>query len=319
MKLSIIVPCYNEQENVGLFYREATRVFDEYGIDYELLFINDGSRDKTLLELKKLCRLHDGHNIKIIGFARNFGKEAAIYAGLCECRGEYAVLIDADLQQRPETARDMLDILEKNPDYDCVTAYQEERNEGAFLAFCKKCFYKIINGVSDTPFVNGASDFRMMRRAMIDAVLSVKEYHRFSKGIFSWVGFETFYMPYKASERANGTTKWSFTKLLKYAIDGILGFTTAPLRFATLLGVCSAAAAAIYCVIVIIQKLFFSIDVPGYATIVVLILFLGGMQLFCTGILGEYISKIYIQSKERPIYIVKEVITNEQNKESSAD
>lgn len=310
--LSVIVPCYNEQENVELFYFEAVKAFGELYCDYELIFVNDGSTDGTFDKLYSLCKTDNAPFIKIINFSRNFGKEAAIYAGLKECKGDYALLIDADLQQSPETAFEMYNKLTSCPEYDCVTAFQKKRKEGALLSLLKNIFYKIINRLADTSFISGASDFRVFNRKVIDAILDVKEYHRFSKGIFSFVGFNTYFMPYQVKERAHGESKWSFYKLFKYAIEGIVGFSTAPLKIAMFSGLFSAIASAIYSIIVIIQKLAFGIDVPGYATIVVLLLFLGGMQLFCLGLLGEYIAKIYIQVKDRPVYIIKEVITNDK-------
>lgn len=312
MVLSVIVPCYNEQDNVTPFYTQSVEVFDKLRCSYELIFINDGSSDDTLKNLSAICESDTAHTIKVINFSRNFGKEAAIFAGLSECTGDYALLIDADLQQRPEIGCQMYKTLIENTEYDCVTAYQKERKEGAILTFFKNAFYKIINKIADTHFFAGASDFRILNRKMIDAVLSVTEYHRFSKGIFSWVGFNTFFMPYVVEERRHGKSSWSFFKLFKYAVEGIVGFTTAPLKIAMALGLISAILSAIYSVVVIIQKLAFGINVPGYATIVVLLLFLGGMQLFALGILGEYISKIYIQVKDRPVYIIKEVITNDK-------
>lgn len=312
MVLSVIVPCYNEEDNVSPFYTQAVEVFDKLLCDYELIFINDGSADNTLENLSAICENDKTHTIKVINFSRNFGKEAAIFAGLQQCKGDYALLIDADLQQRPEIGCQMYKTLIENPQYDCVTAYQKERKEGKILTFFKNTFYKLINKMTDTNFFPGASDFRILNRKMIDAVLSVTEYHRFSKGIFSWVGFNTFFMPYQVEERMHGKSSWSFFKLFKYAIEGIVGFTTAPLKFATGVGIISAILSAIYSIVVIIQKLAFSINVPGYATIVVLLLFLGGIQLFALGILGEYISKIYIQVKDRPVYIIKEVITNDK-------
>lgn len=312
MNLSVIVPCYNEQDNVELFYNEAVRAFDKLRCEYELIFINDGSSDDTLLKLRGICEKDNGRRIKVIDFSRNFGKEAAIFAGLHECDGDYALIIDADLQQRPEIACEMYKTLVTHPEYDCVTAYQEKRKEGAVLTFFKNSFYKIINWLADTNFVSGASDFRMFNRKIIDAVLSVKEYHRFSKGIFSWVGFNTCYIPYQADERTYGKSSWSFWKLFKYAIEGIVGFTTAPLKIAMVAGLFSAVVSVIYGIVVIIQKLAFGINIPGYATIVVLLLFLGGIQLFCLGLLGEYVAKIYIQVKDRPVYIIKEVFTNDK-------
>ncbi len=319
MKLSLVIPCFNEQQNILPMFEAVTKVFGSSGFSYETIFVNDGSTDKTLDELKSIYSSHPLKNIKIINFSRNFGKDAAILAGLKAAKGDYVTLIDADLQQRPEVAAEMVKILDNSPEYDCVAAYQEERHEGKVLSFFKKSFYKMINKMSETEFVNGASDFRTLRRPMVEAVLEMTEYHRFSKGIFSWVGFNTFYMPYTVSDRLNGTSKWSFFKLLKYAVDGIVAFTTFPLRLATFLGISSAVIAVIYAIIVIIQKLFFSINVPGYATIVVLILLIGGLQLFALGILGEYLSKIYIQVKNRPIYIIKEVLGDEKDKGTFAD
>lgn len=307
MKLSLVVPCYNEQDNVDLFYDAATSVLKDKDFDYELIFVNDGSRDKTMEKLRRIYERSE-ENVKVVGFSRNFGKESAIYAGLKESRGDMVCLIDADMQQRPELVLDMMDILDNDPEYDAVACYQEDRHESKVLAVFKNCFYKLINKTSEIEFKSGASDFRLLRRRVVDAVLSVSEYHRFSKGIFSWVGFNTYYMPYTVEDRANGTSKWNFGKLVKYAIDGIIAFTTLPLKLATYIGLISSAASIIYMIVVIIQKLAFHIDVPGYATIVVLILLLGGLQLFCIGVLGEYLSKTYIETKRRPIYIAKEVL-----------
>ena len=274
------MPCYNEQDNEKLFYDEAVKAFGQLHISYELIFINDGSADNTLNVLHELCASQHGTDIRVLSFSRNFGKEAAIYAGLKACKGDYAVLIDADMQQPPSTACEMFEIIRNNPEYDCVTAYQEQRSEGKVLSLFKKAFYKLINAVADTPFVSGASDFRLMSRKVVDAILSVTEYHRFSKGIFSWVGFNTFYMPYKALERANGKSTWSFFKLVKYAIEGIVGYTTAPLKLSMFVGMGSAFSSLIYALVVIIKRLAFGVDVPGYASIVVLLLLLGGLQLF---------------------------------------
>ena len=318
MKLSLVIPCYNEEKNIEPMFNAVTSVFDGAGYSYEMIFVNDGSSDKTHSELLKLYKSNYRGNMKVITFSRNFGKEAAIYAGLKASSGDYVTLIDSDLQQRPETAAEMVKVLDENSEYDCVAAFQESRHESKALVFFKKSFYRLINKMSDTEFVNGASDFRTLRRKMVEAVLEMSEYHRFSKGIFSWVGFNTKYTPYTADERANGTTKWSFFKLLKYAIDGIVAFTTFPLKLAAILGFTSAVVAVIYAIVVIIQKLCFSIAVPGYATIVVLILLIGGLQLFGMGILGEYLSKIYLQVKNRPVYIVKEVLGDDKTKETPA-
>lgn len=317
MKLSLVIPCYNEEGNVEKFYSEVKRVFEGKVSDYEFVFVNDGSKDNTYKLLKKLYDEHKESNIQVLSFSRNFGKEAAIFAGLNAVRGDIVCLIDADLQQRPEVVLQMLDIMDNDPDIDCVTAYQEERKESKLMSGMKTAFYKIINKVAEVPFVNGASDFRLMKRQMVKAVLEMGEYHRFSKGLFSFVGFNTKYMPYTVCERESGESKWNFIKLLKYAIEGIVSFTTFPLKLSAYIGFISSVASIIYLIVVVIQKLAFGISVPGYATIVVLVLLLGGLQLFCLGILGEYISKIYVQVKNRPIYILKNHLGGE--KESKKD
>ena len=304
MKLSLVVPCYNEQDNVKAFYDACRQAFAGKIDDYEIVFVNDGSKDDTWKELKALWK--QSSNIKIMNFSRNFGKEAAMYAGLQKAEGQYVTVIDADLQQRPEVVVDMVAFLEANEDYDCVAAYQQERKEGAVLSFFKKVFYKLINSMCEINFRSGASDFRTFRREMVESVLELKEYFRFSKGIFSWVGYNTYFMPYDVQERNAGNTSWSFGKLMKYAVEGIVAFTTAPLNLATWLGGISALLAGVYMLVVIIQKLCFGIAIPGYPTLVVLILFIGGIQMLLLGIIGQYISKIYIEGKRRPIYIAKE-------------
>ncbi|MDD6200672.1 MAG: glycosyltransferase family 2 protein [Firmicutes bacterium] len=311
MKLSLVVPCYNEAENVAAFRDAVVSAFDGCGYDYEIVFIDDGSRDATLHNLRKLYQEHRCP-MKVISFSRNFGKEAGLYAGLQHASGEYISLIDADLQQRPEIVRDMVKILDEKPEFDVVAAYQDRRGEGKVLSFFKKCFYSIINHLSDVTLRADASDFRTFRRSVAESILRLGEYHRFSKGIFSWVGYSTCFIPYTACERAAGRTKWSFRKLVNYAIEGIIGFSTRPLRLAAYLGVMTAFAALVYLVIVVLQKLIVGIDVPGYATIIVLILLLGGMQLFCIGIIGEYVGKTFEQSKQRPIYIAKEILGDDQ-------
>ena len=306
MKLSLVVPCYNEEGNVEKFFSEVKRVFDGKVNDYEFVFVNDGSKDKTLVNLKKLYNEQKDSHIQVLSFSRNFGKESAIYAGLNHAKGDMVCLIDADLQQRPEVVLEMLDVMNSNEDLDCVTAYQDERKESKLMTSLKSMFYKIINGIAEVRFVNGASDFRLMKRAMVDAILEMTEYHRFSKGIFSWVGFNTKYIPYTVEERESGESKWGFRKLLKYAFEGIVSFTTFPLKLSAYVGFLSSIVSIIYLIVVVVQKLAFGIDVPGYATIVVLVLLLGGLQLFSLGILGEYLSKIYVQVKNRPVYILKE-------------
>lgn len=309
MKLSLVVPCYNEEDNVRLFFKEAEKVLSGNIESYEIIFINDGSKDSTMKELKKLYYEEKGCNIKVIGFSRNFGKEAAIYAGLSQAVGEYTSVIDADLQQPLYIVLDMVKKLDENSEADCIAAYQDVRKEGKLLSFFKKSFYRLINRISDIEFVSGASDFRTFRRNVTEAVLGMQEYFRFSKGIFSWVGFEVIYIPYEAEERMSGESKWSFKKLFKYAIEGIVSFTTAPLKFATFLGAGTSIIAAIYLIVVVIQKLAFSVDVPGYTTIVGLILLLGGIQMLVLGIIGEYLARMYVQGKNRPIYLTKEILT----------
>ena len=306
MKLSLVVPCYNEEANVKRFFDEVNKAFENKVEDFEFVFVNDGSKDRTYPELKKLYKENPTSDIQVLTFSRNFGKEAAIYAGLSNAKGDMVCIIDADLQQRPEVVLEMLSEIEKDEGLDCVAAYQENRKESKTLSGLKTAFYKVINKITDVDFVNGASDFRLLKRTMVDAILEMTEYHRFSKGIFSWVGFNTKYIPYTVEERQFGETKWSYGKLFKYAFDGIISFSTFPLKLATGVGLLTAFASIIYLFVVVLQKLIFGIDVPGYATIVVLVLFLGGMQLFCLGILGEYLSKIYVQVKNRPIYILKE-------------
>ena len=307
MKLSLVVPCYNEAENVLPFHQAVFSAFKSSCFDYEIVYVDDGSKDATLHNLKKIHQSGIGR-VKIVSFSRNFGKEAALYAGLKQTEGDYICFIDADLQQRPETVLDMVQILDTQPQTDVVAAYQDRRSEGKVLSFFKKSFYKLINRLSDIDLKADASDFRTFRRSVAESILAMGEYHRFSKGIFAWVGYETSYIPYVACERVAGTTKWNFFKLVNYAVEGIIGYSTKPLRIATFLGGFTACLSMIYLVVVILQKLIAGIDIPGYATIIVLILFLGGMQLFCIGIIGEYIGKIFEQSKDRPIYIAKEII-----------
>ena len=311
MKLSLVVPCYNEAGNVQAFQDAVISAFDGCGYDYEIIFINDGSRDATLHNLRKIFKAQKCP-VKVISFSRNFGKEAGIFAGLSHTSGEYIALIDADLQQRPEIVRDMVRMLDENPDTDVIAAYQDRRGEGKILSFFKKSFYAVINKLSKVTLQPDASDFRTFRKSVRDSMLEMAEYHRFSKGIFAWVGYNTEFIPYTACERHSGATKWNFWKLLNYAIEGIIGYSTAPLRFSTCVGACTAVAAVIYLITVILQKLIWGIDVPGYATIIVLILFFGSMQLFGQGIIGEYVGRTFEQSKNRPVYIAKEYLTYEQ-------
>ena len=310
MKLSLVVPCYNEAENVIPFQEAVIQAFDGCGYDYEIVFVDDGSTDATLHNLKKIFAAQ-ACPVKVVSFSRNFGKEAGLYAGLHYASGDYISLIDADLQQRPELVREMAAILDEKKEYDVVAAYQDRRGEGKVLSFFKRCFYKIINALSNVSLQPDASDFRTFRRSVRDSILDLAEYHRFSKGIFAWVGYSTCFIPYTAQPRANGTTKWNFRKLFNYAVEGIIGYSTAPLRLATCLGGVTGIAAIIYLIAVILEKLVKGIDVPGYATIIVLILLLGSVQLFCIGIIGEYVGRTFEQTKNRPIYIAKEILNYE--------
>ena len=307
MKLCLIVPCYNEAENVQRFQDAVITAFDSCGYDYEIVFIDDGSKDATFHNLKKIFSAQKCP-VRVVSFSRNFGKEAGIYAGLQHAAGDYISVIDADLQQRPEIVRNMVKILDENDEYDIVAAYQDRRHEGKLLAGFKKCFYTLINKLSDTKLRSDASDFRTFRRSVAESMLDMGDYHRFSKGIFAWVGFNTCFIPYDAQARIAGKSKWNFRKLVNYAIDGIIGYSTKPLRIATFLGCLTAIAAIVYLIIVVLEKLLVGIDISGYATIIVLILFLGSMQLFCIGIIGEYVGKTFEQSKHRPIYLVREVL-----------
>ena len=311
--LSFVIPCYNEVGNVGVIFEAIHTVFDPENISVELVMVNDGSSDGTREKLRELFAADGGSSLKVIDFSRNFGKEAAIYAGLSNAHGERVCIIDADMQQRPEVALEMYRLLDEHPEYDCIAAYQDQRNEGKLLTFFKNRFYKMINRMCDIDFVQGASDFRMFRRNMADAILSVKEYHRFSKGIFAWVGFDTYFMPYEAQERNSGSSKWSFFKLFAYAVDGIVAYSTVPLRISTILGVVLSIFAVVYMIVLVIKTLIMGIDVPGYATTLGFVLLLGGIQLLILGILGEYMSRVYIQGKDRPIYVVKEILEGKEN------
>lgn len=307
MKLSLIVPCYNEEENIAAFQNAVMQTFCDCGYDFEIIFIDDGSTDATLSELHAAYQAQDCP-IKVVSFSRNFGKEAGILAGLRHAIGEYISIIDADLQQDPKFVRKMVQILDEDKQFDMVAAYQDSRNESKVLKFFKKFFYKTINKLSDVNLRSDASDFRTFRKKVAESILQLGEYHRFSKGIFAWVGYNTCFIPYTVNKRNAGKTKWNFGKLVNYAVDGIIGYSIKPLRIATFLGTLTGIAAMFYLVFVVLQKLIFGIAIPGYATIIVLILFLGGIQLFCIGIIGEYVGRIFEQSKDRPVYIEKEFL-----------
>ncbi len=307
MKLSVIVPSYNEEDNVSLFYDEFVKTFKSYKGEYELIFVNDGSKDNTLYELKKI--VDKGKNIKVVNFSRNFGKEAAMLAGLKESSGDFVSLIDADLQQRPEVLLDMVNLLEDHLEYDCVCAYQDSRNEGKVLTFFKNCFYKLINKISDVNFVRGASDFRAFRKSVRDALLELSEVNRFTKGIFSFVGFNTFYFSYQAEERTNGTSKWSFKSLFKYAINGILSFSMVPLKIATILGGMTIIGSFIYLIVALLLKVAISTLMLFF-----LISFFAGVQLLMIGVISEYVRLMCDEVRKRPVYIAKEVLVSKKYK-----
>ena len=304
--LSIITPCYNEEETVDYFYDEVHKAILKLDTDYEIIFVNDGSKDKTLekcLELKKL-----DNKIKIINFSRNFGKEAAMLAGMREAKGDYVVIMDTDLQDPPALLPEMMTYVESG-EYDSVATYRVSRKgEPPIRSFFARMFYKLINKMIDVEIVDGARDYRLMNRNMVDAVLKLGEYHRFSKGIFAWVGFKTKYLEYENVERVAGETKWSFCYFFKYAIDGIVGFTTIPLRLATIAGALVSSFGFIYMLYIVVKALFFGDPVAGFPSLIVIITLLGGIQLLFLGIIGEYLAKTYMESKKRPIYIVKEIL-----------
>ena len=308
MNLSFIIPCYNEEGNVKKLFEETEKVFATSGISREYVFVNDGSQDKTKAVLTELFKTEYNSNITVINFSRNFGKESAIYAGLQNAGGDYICIIDADLQQRPEVALEMYELITQSEGIDCVCAYQKERREGKAMGAVKSAFYKLINKIAEIEFKDGASDFRLFNSKVRDAVLSLGEYHRFSKGIFSWVGFNVHYLEYKAEERNSGKTKWSLGKLIKYAISGIIAFSTAPLKIAIYIGSAATAFSIIYLIVTVIRKLTSHINVDGFTQLVILISFFSGVLLFTVGIIGEYIAKIYQQVKNRPIYIASEIL-----------
>lgn len=305
--LSIIVPCYNEQESILIFYK---RVMGELkkaeNLEPEFWLVDDGSTDHTLDEMKKL-QSKSPDTIHYISFSRNFGKESALFAGLQNCTGDYIVVMDVDLQDPPELLKEMYSILLKK-NVDCVgTQRVNRKGEPPIRSFFATLFYFIINKISNTTIVNGARDYRMMTRKMVDAILMLTEYNRFSKGIFSWVGFNTEYIEYENVERVAGTTSWSFWKLFKYSLDGITDFSDAPLSIASWTGTISFVLSVIGLIIIIVRAIVIpTSSVSGWASMVCILLLFGGIQLFCLGIIGKYIGKIYIQSKKRPIYLVKE-------------
>ena len=307
--VSVIVPCFNEEEALPFFYEETTKVLSTLEEDYEIILVNDGSSDNTLKVMKELSE-KDKH-IVYLSFSRNFGKESAMYAGLCNASGDYVGFIDADLQHPPILMKQMLEAL-KTGEYDCAACRRVDRTGDSKIRtwFARK-FYKLINMISDAQMVDGAGDYRLMSRDMADAVISMSEYNRFSKGIFSWVGFRTYWIDYENVERVAGKTSWSFWGLVKYAIDGIVNFSNAPLDFASFFGLVTTLFAFAYLIFIIIKYAFVGDPVQGWATLICVILLMGGMQLFALGIMGQYIGKTYMEVKNRPHYIVSE--TNKED------
>ena len=313
MLLSIVVPCYNEQEALPYFYEEICRVAEEmkssHGADFEFIFVDDGSKDKTLSIARELHKQDE--RVRYISFSRNFGKEAGILAGLEAAKGDYVAMMDADLQDPPALLPRMLDALLEE-DYDCAATRRTNRKgEPPIRSFFARMFYKIINRLSDADIVDGARDYRLMRRRMVDAILALPEYNRFSKGIFGWVGFKTKWLEYVNVERVAGETKWSFWKLFLYSLEGIVAFTTAPLALASLIGIIFCVLAFVMILFIIVRTLLFGDPTSGWPSMVCIIFLCSGVQLFCMGVLGQYLAKTYMEVKHRPVYIVRETEQDE--------
>ena len=304
-KISLIIPCYNEEECIPIFDQEMAGIIErmqEY--EFEILYVDDGSKDKTLQVIRQLSR--DRHYVRYLSFSRNFGKEAAMYAGFCNATGDYVAVLDADLQDPPSLLPEMVRILEDG-EYDSVATRRKDREGEPFIrSFFARMFYQIINKISDADIVDGARDFRMMKREMVDVIVQMGERNRFSKGIFGWIGFRTYWYSYENKERASGETKWSFWKLLKYSLDGIVSFSQMPLNLASWMGVTCTGMSLLAILFIIFKKLAFGEDVQGWASNMCVILFIGGIQLFCLGVIGQYIGKTYAETKKRPHYIVSE-------------
>lgn len=300
--ISLIIPCYNEEKALPFFYDEATRVLSGMDVDCEMLFINDGSKDRTLEILKELAAKDS--RVKYLSFARNFGKESAMYAGFCNASGDYVAVMDADLQDPPSLLPQMLSILETG-EYDSVATRRVDRKgEPPVRSWFARRFYKLINKYSDADIVDGARDYRLMKRDMVDAILAMGEYNRFSKGIYGWVGFRTYWLPFENVERVAGETKWSFWKLFKYAMDGIISFSQAPLSIASWLGFIMTFLSFLALVFIVVRRLVFGDPVAGWASTVCVIVFIGGIQLAVLGIIGQYLAKTYMETKHRPHFII---------------
>ncbi len=304
--LSVIVPCYNEEENVAYFYAELMKneeFFRDRELELEIIYIDDGSTDGTLPEVKKLHE-RDGR-VHLVSFSRNFGKEAAMYAGLENSKGDYVVMMDADLQDPPSLLPEMFSYIDQGFD-SVATRRVSRKGEPPIRSFFARAFYRLMKRISKTEIVDGARDYRLMTRQMVDAILSMQEYNRFTKGIFGWVGFRTKWLEYENVERAKGETKWNFWKLFLYSLDGITAFSTAPLMLASVVGLFFCVFAFLMIVFIIVRKLIFGDPVSGWASMVCIILMTGGVQFFCVGILGQYLAKTYMEVKRRPIYIARE-------------
>lgn len=304
-KISAIVPCYNEEQALPYLYEELIKVAQQMsGQDFEFIFVNDGSKDKTLEVIKELRKKDD--RVRYVSFSRNFGKEAAIYAGLETATGDYVAMLDADLQDPPHLLLEMYQTLQEK-EYDCVATRREDRKgEPIIRSFFAKKFYQLINKISDTEIVDGARDFRLMTRQMVNSILKLGEYNRFSKGIFGWVGFNTKWIAYENVERVAGQTKWSFWGLFFYSLEGIIAFSTRPLAIASIFGFVFFLISLVWIGMIITKTLLWGDPVPGYPSLACAIFFIGGIQLLCLGILGQYLSKTYLETKKRPIYIAKE-------------
>lgn len=303
-KISLIVPCYNEESALPHFYKATTEVMEKLSYEYNILFVDDGSKDKTLSVIRDFAR-QDRH-VQYISFSRNFGKEAAMYAGFCNAKGDYVAVMDADMQDPPELLPKMVEILEEG-NYDSVATRRENRvGEPPIRSWFARKFYKLINRISDADIVDGARDFRLMKREMADAVIHMREHNRFSKGIYGWIGFRTYWLPYQNVERVAGDSKWNFWGLLKYALSGIISFSQIPLAISSWLGLAITTVSMLLLPLIVIRKVIFGDSVSGWTSLVCIILFLGGIQLFCIGILSQYVAKIYMEIKKRPHYIAAE-------------
>lgn len=304
--LSIVVPCYNEEETILSFYQEVMKIKEQMpSLNFEFIFVNDGSSDNTLKQLK-ILENKDPKQVKYLSFSRNFGKEAALYAGLKHATGDLITVMDADLQDPPNLLPEMYRLITEQ-NYDCIGTRRKNREgEPKIRSFFAKKFYKIINKISDVQIVDGARDFRLMTRQMVDAILELQEYNRFSKGLFSWVGFDTFYLEYENVERQEGKSSWSFGQLFMYSLDGIIAFSEFPLIISAFVGMLSFILAIIALIFIVVRALIFGDPTSGWPSLVCIILALGGLQLFCLGILGQYLGKTFLETKKRPIYILKE-------------